>query len=183
MLARSRNRGGNSLARPAIALTSPARRSRPRWPQRRKRAYRSGATFPSWPCSSAWATRQGTRTRNTPFDSVGRCLCDCGHRRHAEPHLVRHYRSARLLHFLEEQDERRANDAGDGEEAKVVHVTEQSRLLLQHSVKERRRFAHRGPGAALLGEAALDFGESLLERGIKRRHVGREDRLVRLSAA
>ena len=58
-------RGGSSLARPATARTSPARRCRPRWRRPSGRDCRSGAT---WLLRQSWnglETAQRTRMRNT----------------------------------------------------------------------------------------------------------------------
>ena len=61
----AQTRGGSSLARPAIARTSPARRCRPRWRRPTRRDCPSGATWRSRRSWNGSGTARRTRTRNT----------------------------------------------------------------------------------------------------------------------
>src|SRR3954470_24743725 len=85
--------------------------------------------------------------------------------------LVRRNRAARFRHFLKEEDERGSHETGEREQPKILHVTEQRRLLLQHAEKNARRLFRRFPLAAVLREPCRDRGQLLLEDRIELRGV------------
>ena len=86
-------------------------------------------------------------------------------------------------HFLEEENERRRDEAENAEEPEVVRVSHEEGLLPENPVKDLRRLLRRAPRSLMRGQPVLNGGELLLIDRVVLRKVADEGRLIRLRAA
>lgn len=88
-----------------------------------------------------------------------------------------------FAHLLEEEDQRRRHETKDTEEAEVMRIGNERRLLLKDTVKHLRRLVSRLPKALVRGKAMLNRRQLLLINRVVLREVTNEHSLVTLGTA